>query len=87
MPSVTELRIAHTADLGASTTSAIRDLMDAVFGGVSDDTFDNALGGMHALLYEDGELIAHGSVVQRRLLLGSPARRRSREPLSRHGFP
>jgi aminoglycoside 2'-N-acetyltransferase I len=68
MPSVTELRIAHTADLGASTTSAIRDLMNAVFGGVSDDTFDNALGGLHALLYEDGELIAHGSVVQRRLL-------------------
>ena len=68
MPSVTELRTAHTADLGASTTSAIRDLMNTVFDGVSDDTFDNALGGLHALLFEDGELIAHGSVVQRRLL-------------------
>jgi aminoglycoside 2'-N-acetyltransferase I len=68
MPSVTELRIAHTADLDASTTSAIRDLMDAVFDGVSDDTFDNTLGGVHTLIFEDGELIAHGSVVQRRLL-------------------
>jgi aminoglycoside 2'-N-acetyltransferase I len=68
MPSVTELRTAHTADLDAGPLSAIRDLMNAVFGGVSDDTFDNALGGMHALLFEDGELIAHGSVVQRRML-------------------
>jgi aminoglycoside 2'-N-acetyltransferase I len=75
MPSVTELRTAHTADLDASILSAIRDLMNAVFDGVSDDTFDNALGGMHALLYENGELIAHGSVVQRRLLHGGRALR------------
>jgi aminoglycoside 2'-N-acetyltransferase I len=75
MPSVTELRTAHTADLDTSTTTAIRDLMNAVFDGVSDDTFDNALGGMHALLFEDGELIAHGSVVQRRLLHGGRALR------------
>jgi aminoglycoside 2'-N-acetyltransferase I len=65
---VTELRTAHTADLGPSLVAAIRDLMDAVFDGVSDDTFDNALGGVHALILEDGELIAHGSVVQRRML-------------------
>jgi aminoglycoside 2'-N-acetyltransferase I len=70
MPDVTELRIAHTADLGASVIAAVRDLMNAVFDGVSDDTFDNALGGMHALVLEDGELIAHGSVIQRRLLHG-----------------
>ena len=75
MPSVTELRTAHTADLGASTTSAIRDLMNAVFDGVSDDTFDNTLGGLHALLFEDGELIAHGSVVQRRMLYDGRALR------------
>jgi aminoglycoside 2'-N-acetyltransferase I len=65
---MTELRIAHTADLGAGQNAAIRGLMDAVFDGVSDDTFDNALGGVHALIVEDGELIGHGSVVQRRML-------------------
>jgi aminoglycoside 2'-N-acetyltransferase I len=70
MPDVTELRTAHTADLGTGLVSAVRDLMDAVFDGVSDDTFDNALGGVHALILEDGELIAHGSVVQRRMLYG-----------------
>ena len=75
MPDVTELRTAHTADLGTALVSAVRDLMDAVFDGVSDDTFDNTLGGVHALILEDGELIAHGSVVQRRLLYdGRPLR-------------
>jgi aminoglycoside 2'-N-acetyltransferase I len=75
MPDVTELRTAHTADLGPGLVSAVRDLMDAVFDGVSDDTFDNALGGVHALILEDGELIAHGSVVQRRMLYDGRALR------------
>jgi aminoglycoside 2'-N-acetyltransferase I len=65
---MTELHIAHTADLAAEQKAAIRGLMDAVFDGVSDDTFDNALGGVHALVLDDGELIGHGSVVQRRML-------------------
>jgi aminoglycoside 2'-N-acetyltransferase I len=65
---MTELHIAHTADLGAGQKAAIRGLMDAVFDGVSDDTFDNALGGVHALVLSGGELIGHGSVVQRRML-------------------
>jgi aminoglycoside 2'-N-acetyltransferase I len=65
---MTELRTAHTADLGPGEKAAIRALMDAVFDGVSDDTFDNALGGMHALILSGGELIGHGSVVQRRML-------------------
>ena len=45
---MTELRTAHTADLGAAELAAIRSLMDDTFDGVSDDTFDNALGGVHA---------------------------------------
>jgi aminoglycoside 2'-N-acetyltransferase I len=65
---MTRLRTAHTADLGAEGKAAIRGLMDAVFDVVSDDTFDNALGGMHALIFEGRELIGHGSVVQRRML-------------------
>jgi aminoglycoside 2'-N-acetyltransferase I len=65
---MTELHIAHTADLGADQKTAIRSLMDAVFDGVSDDTFDNALGGVHAMVLSGGELIGHGSVVQRRML-------------------
>ena len=59
---MTELRTAHTADLGAEEKAAIRSLMDTAFDGVSDDTFDNVLGGVHALILDDGELIGHGSV-------------------------
>lgn len=70
-----EQRTVHTADLDDETKSAVRALMDAAFGGVSDDTFDNVLGGMHALVVQDGELIGHASVVQRRLLHGGRALR------------
>ena len=47
------MRTAHTADLDPSTRSAVRHLMDTVFDGFSDDSFENALGGMHALLFEE----------------------------------
>jgi len=67
---MTELRTAHTAALDAGAKSAIRSLMDAAFGTVSDDTFDNVLGGVHTLILQDGELIGHGAVIQRRLLYG-----------------
>ncbi len=72
---MTELRTAHTADLDPGAKSAIRGLMDAAFGTVSDDTFNNVLGGVHALILEDGDLIGHGSVVQRRLRYGGRALR------------
>jgi aminoglycoside 2'-N-acetyltransferase I len=72
---VAEVRTVHTADLDAGTRSAIRLLLDAVFGAVSDDTFENALGGLHTLVIDDAELIGHASVVQRRLLYGSRALR------------
>src|SRR5262249_12226542 len=41
----------------------------AVFGEEMDsDSWEHALGGVHALAWVDGELIGHGSVIQRRLL-------------------
>ena len=72
---MTELRTLHTADLDAGTRSAIRALMDAAFDGVSDDTYENVLGGIHTLVIDDGELIGHASVVQRRMLHGGLALR------------
>ncbi len=65
---MTELRTAHTADLDPGTRAAIRGLMDAAFGIVSDDTYENVLGGMHALVYDGGDLVGHASVVPRRML-------------------
>jgi aminoglycoside 2'-N-acetyltransferase I len=65
----------HTADLDDGMKAAIRELMDAAFGGVGDEAFENVLGGVHALVVEDGELTGHASVVQRRLLYAGQALR------------
>jgi aminoglycoside 2'-N-acetyltransferase I len=66
---VLEIRTAHTADLDAETLAAARALLEAVFeGDFEDHDWEHALGGVHALAYEDGELVAHASVVQRRLV-------------------
>ncbi|MFH8796785.1 GNAT family N-acetyltransferase [Streptomyces sp. NPDC017941] len=64
------LRTAHTADLRAAELDAARALMDLAFeGDFSDEDWAHGLGGMHALRYDaDGTLLAHGSVVQRRVL-------------------
>jgi len=66
---MTEVRTAHTADVDAATLRAARALLDAVFGAeMTDHDWEHALGGVHALLWEDAQLIGHASVVQRRLL-------------------
>lgn len=64
-----EVAVAHTADLDAGTLRAMRAFLDDVFEGeMTDDDWDHALGGIHALVFDRGHLVAHGSVVQRRLL-------------------
>jgi aminoglycoside 2'-N-acetyltransferase I len=71
-----EVRTAHTADLPAATLDAARELLDAVFAGeLTAEDWEHALGGVHALAWEDGELVGHASVVQRRLLHGGRALR------------
>jgi aminoglycoside 2'-N-acetyltransferase I len=71
-----EVRTAHTADLDAATLTAARLLLGAVFeGDMSDDDWEHALGGVHALAWDGDELVGHASVVQRRLLHGGRALR------------
>jgi aminoglycoside 2'-N-acetyltransferase I len=66
---VADLRVAHTADLGPAAIKAARALLDDVFAGeMTDDDWEHALGGMHALVWEGPALIGHASVIQRRLL-------------------
>ncbi len=70
------IRTAHTADLDPATLAAARALFDDVFEGeFSDHDWEHGLGGIHALAYDDGELVGHGAVVQRRLLCGGRALR------------
>lgn len=65
----TRTRLAHTSQLGPGTLEEIRALLVPAFeGDFSDEDFEHGLGGMHALVHESGELVAHGSVVQRRVL-------------------
>jgi aminoglycoside 2'-N-acetyltransferase I len=67
---------AHTAYLEPSVLRAARALLDAVFSGeMTDADWEHALGGMHALAWEDDVLIGHASVIQRRLWLGGRALR------------
>jgi aminoglycoside 2'-N-acetyltransferase I len=54
----------------------VRRLVVAAFGdGFEDADWEHALGGLHALVHLDGELVAHGAVVQRHLLHGGRALR------------
>jgi aminoglycoside 2'-N-acetyltransferase I len=73
---VIEVRTAHTADLDAEALGAARALLYDVFrGSMSEHDWEHSLGGVHALVLDDGDLVGHASVVQRRLLHGGRALR------------
>jgi len=75
MVAMAQVRIAHTADLGAVTLAAARALLYDVFDDMTDHDWEHALGGVHALVWEGAELVGHASVIQRRLLYGGRALR------------
>ncbi|MEU1026962.1 aminoglycoside 2'-N-acetyltransferase, partial [Streptomyces sp. NPDC005904] len=64
------LRTSHTSELTPGDLGAARALLDQAFDGdFSDQDWDHGLGGVHALVHDGaGALVAHGSVVQRRVL-------------------
>jgi aminoglycoside 2'-N-acetyltransferase I len=71
-----DVQTLHTADLSPETLDAAQALLRDVFGDeLTAEDWEHALGGVHALAFEDGELVGHGSVVQRRLLHGGQALR------------
>ena len=70
------VELAHTAQLEPATLAAARALLNEVFeGGFTDDVWEHSLGGIHALVRDDGVLVAHGAVVMRRLVHGERALR------------
>ncbi|MEP6814977.1 MAG: GNAT family N-acetyltransferase [Marmoricola sp.] len=70
------LQVAHTADLDPATLGAAHGLLRDVFeGDLTDHDWEHCLGGMHALAWDDGQLVGHASVVMRRLLHGGRALR------------
>ena len=69
-------RLVHTADLESDARQRAHDMVDDAFAGdFTDIDWDHALGGMHALIWHRGAIIAHGAVVQRRLLYHSTSLR------------
>ncbi|MFE3904688.1 GNAT family N-acetyltransferase [Streptomyces sp. NPDC059153] len=63
------LRTAHTYMLTPATLDEIRTFLDTAFeGDFSDDDWDHGLGGIHVYVRDGSGLLAHGSVVQRRLM-------------------
>lgn len=71
-----EITTAHTADVGPDVLAAARALLFDVFApDMTEDDWEHALGGIHALAWEDGELVGHASVVARRMPHGGQALR------------
>jgi len=71
-----DVQTAHTGYLEPSVLRAARALLDDVFAGeMTDADWEHALGGMHALAWEDDAVIGHASVVQRRMWIGGRALR------------
>jgi aminoglycoside 2'-N-acetyltransferase I len=65
------LQITHTADLDPAILSSARTLLYVVFGDkMTEHDWEHSLGGMHALAWDEGELVGHASVIQRRLAHG-----------------
>ena len=64
-----EIQTAHTGELDPAILAAARALMEEVFTeGLDEHDWEHALGGIHALAWENGVLVGHASLIQRRLL-------------------
>ncbi|MFL5777662.1 MAG: GNAT family N-acetyltransferase [Chloroflexota bacterium] len=66
------LRRLRTDELSSTESRAIRTMLEAAFGPdeeerLRDDDWEHGLGGVHFVLDIDGEIVSHGSVVERRL--------------------
>lgn len=69
------LRRVATSELTDAETEAVRRLLWAVFanddGGMTEEDWEHALGGVHVLVELDGEIVGHASVVERDIHVGS----------------
>jgi aminoglycoside 2'-N-acetyltransferase I len=65
-----DVELRPTAALEPADLRAVRRLVDTAFAGdFGNDDWAHSLGGLHALARDDGRLVAHGALVERRLLL------------------
>ena len=68
---VAEIRTMTTSETPADLLDAVRGMLDEAFSGsFSDDDWEHALGGHHVVMTDEGEVVAHASVVPRQLTIG-----------------
>lgn len=65
---MTRVQVSHTADLSREVLTKARALIFEVFGDATEDDWEHCLGGVHAIAWENDDLVGHGAVVLRRLL-------------------
>jgi aminoglycoside 2'-N-acetyltransferase I len=75
MAAMAKIVTAHTSELDAASRRSARALLYEAFDDMTEDDWEHALGGLHALVWEADELIGHASLIQRRLLHGGRALR------------
>jgi aminoglycoside 2'-N-acetyltransferase I len=75
MAAMAKIVTAHTSELDAASRRSARALLYEAFDDMTEDDWEHALGGLHALMWEADELIGHASLIQRRLLHGGRALR------------
>ncbi|WP_096284006.1 GNAT family N-acetyltransferase [Mycobacterium ahvazicum] len=69
-------RLVHTADLDCDTRQRVHHMVAEAFAGdFTDDDWEHTLGGMHALIWQHGAIVAHAAVIQRRLIYRGTALR------------
>lgn len=67
--------VTHTGALADGELAEIRALCELVYTDYDEDTWQQCLGGMHARVRVDGDLVAHASLVLRRLRVDGRWRR------------
>jgi aminoglycoside 2'-N-acetyltransferase I len=69
-------RLVHTADLDGEARQGVYQMFTEAFAGdFTENDWEHALGGMHALICRHGAIIAHAAVVQRRMFYRGSALR------------
>ncbi|MGW0934636.1 GNAT family N-acetyltransferase [Streptomyces sp. NPDC002666] len=70
------LNTAHTCRLAPAALDEIHAFLDTAFAGTfGEDDWDHTLGGIHVCVRDTSGLLAHGSVVQRRVVHAGRSRR------------
>ena len=69
-------RLVHTADLDSDTRQRIHQMVTEAFAAdFTENDWEHALGGMHAVIWHRGAIIAHAALVQRRMFYRGTALR------------